>query len=90
MAQGKARRMQFSGEVRHVMQEFADCITGFPVSWALALGRLKDGVPDLVDVVVKRRLDGARGVISRSRDFIEFKEGAPGRGDPAAWLQAGR
>jgi hypothetical protein len=43
MAQGKARRMQFSGEVRQVMQEFADCITGFPARWALALGRLKDG-----------------------------------------------
>ncbi|MEH2480643.1 hypothetical protein V1282_004000 [Nitrobacteraceae bacterium AZCC 2146] len=44
---------------------------------AIALGRLKDELPDRVEVTVPSRLDGHPGAITRSRKFIDYRPGSP-------------
>jgi hypothetical protein len=44
---------------------------------AIALGRLKDELPDQVEVTVPSRLDGHPGAITRSRKFIDYRPGSP-------------
>jgi hypothetical protein len=46
---------------------------------AIALGRLKDELPDRVEVTVPSRLDRHPGAITRSRKFIDYRPGS------AAW-----
>jgi hypothetical protein len=65
------------------MQSLADLINSFKSNEAYALGRLKDGLPDRVRVVVAeelRKLNGAGGpsVIARTKNYIAFNEGEPG------------
>ena len=45
---------------------------------AIALGCLPDHIPDDVQVVTKRELASHPGAIARTRDFIDYREGAPG------------
>jgi hypothetical protein len=44
---------------------------------AIALGRLKDELPDRVEVTVPSRLDRHPGAITRSRKFIDYRPGSP-------------
>jgi hypothetical protein len=44
---------------------------------AIALGRLKDDLPDRVEVTVPSRLDRHPGAITRSRKFIDYRPGSP-------------
>jgi hypothetical protein len=70
MAHGTARRVKLTSP-----QAVADLMNGFTARQALSLGRLKGGLPERVDVVVKRELNGAAGVIARSLEFLEFRKG---------------
>ena len=53
MANGFARRVTIDN-----VQSLADLINGFKSNEAYALGRLKDGLPDRVQVVRKNDLNG--------------------------------
>ncbi|WOH51920.1 hypothetical protein [Bradyrhizobium sp. sBnM-33] len=44
---------------------------------AIALGRLKDELPDRVEITVPSRLDRHPGAITRSRKFIDYRPGSP-------------
>jgi hypothetical protein len=70
MAKGTAHCERFTSH-----QAIADRINGFNMCEALALGCPKDGTSDIVRVVTKRELNGAPGVIARSKDFLGFREG---------------
>ena len=72
MSVGTARRVEISG-----VEEFAKIIVGLRSYQGIALGALRVGLPDEVDVVVKAKLNGKKGVIARSRDYFNFREGKP-------------
>src|SRR5262245_23755881 len=74
MANGSARRVKID-----TMQALADLINTFTASEAYALGRLKDGLPDHVRVVLAAKLNGAKApsVIARTKEYLIFKEGEP-------------
>ena len=44
---------------------------------AIALGALKDGLPNSVPITVPGRLRGSPGAITRSRAFIDYRAGIP-------------
>ena len=73
MAKGTAWRVKID-----TMQALTDLINNFTPNQAYALGRLKDGLPDHVEVVRKDGLNGATNAIARTPDFLVFKEGKPG------------
>ena len=75
LAHGRARRFGFDR-----LGEFSQLIEGFRDNQAIALGQLRDGLPPAVEIVPKRRLNGATapakaGVISRTLDFFGFRPG---------------
>ena len=71
MANGYARRVVIDN-----MQALADLINRFTSREAYALGRLKDGVPDRVEVVRADKLNGADpSVIARMKEYLLFNEG---------------
>ena len=73
LAHGRARRFGFDR-----LSEFSRLIEGFRDNQAITLGRLADGLPAMVDIVPKRRLNGAAapaGAISRTLDFFGFRPG---------------
>jgi hypothetical protein len=70
---GSAERFGFE-----TAAELAAAIATCPTHQAFALGRLRDGIPDKVDVVTKRDLNGAApGTIARTLDYFEFLPGVP-------------
>ena len=78
MSLGSARRVQIDlGD----MQAFAALINGFTSHEAYAIGRLKEGLPDQVQIVVGDKLasfGGKPNVAARNQDHLVFVEGAPG------------
>jgi hypothetical protein len=60
------------------VQELADTINHFTSSEAYTHGRLRNGLPGRVSVVVRDKLNGATDVIARTREFLVFEEGEPG------------
>jgi hypothetical protein len=74
MTYGVARRFSFS-----FAQEFGERMARFEPNEALATGSLRPDLPDTVNVVTKRRLNGGAhpGVIARSQDYIRFRPGVP-------------
>jgi hypothetical protein len=80
MSVGSARRVQVDlGDMRAL----ADLINGFTSQQAYALGRLKEGLPDRVHIVVGDRLasfGGKPNVAARNQDHLIFVEGEPGVG----------
>ena len=76
-AKGYARRVRLD---LTDMQAFADLINRLGAREAYAIGRLKDGLPDRVRIVIAARLAGAKGdpnVIARTKEHIVFVEGEP-------------
>jgi hypothetical protein len=73
MAQGTARRIKLDGPA-----SLAQLIDRMRSDEALSLGRLRDDLPEEVEVVTKRELNGstAANTIARSLDYIEFAPGA--------------
>ena len=72
MSSGTARRFPVNSLVN-----FAELLSRLTSSQAIALGSLRDDLPDLVEVVTKNKLDrpedAARdGLISRTGDYIEY------------------
>ena len=74
MSRGIARRFQFD----HV-EEMAAAIARLTPNEALALGALRTGLPDQVEIVTKRKLNGAdhAGRIARTEAHIDFRPGTP-------------
>jgi hypothetical protein len=74
MSRGAARRFRFDS-----MQQFADLISGFQPNEALAVGTLRADLPDEVQVVAKRNLNGATRpeIIARTRDYISYRPREP-------------
>ena len=73
MVSGVAARTRIAGA-----GDLAALIDGVQSNQALALGALRLGLPDRVDVVTKRKLNGAAGVIARTGDYIGFRRDTPG------------
>ena len=75
MANGFARRVTIDN-----VQSLAGLINGFKSNEAYALGRLKDGLSDRVQVVRKDDLNGAEdpAVIARTLDYLAFNKDEPG------------
>jgi hypothetical protein len=75
MAHGTARRAEIDG-----MPALAHLINNLAPNQAYALGRLKDGLDDPVQVVPAAKLNGAKdpAVIARSKKYLCFNEGEPG------------
>jgi hypothetical protein len=74
MAEGKARRVVIGS-----MEELARLLKSMPSNKALALGRLRKGLPDEVRVVTKDKLNDSSpaDAIARSAEFLEFSKGQP-------------
>lgn len=75
MSTGFARRVTIDN-----VQSLADLINGFKPNEAYALGRLKEGLPDRVQVVRKSDLAGMEdsAFIARTLDYLAFNKGKPG------------
>jgi hypothetical protein len=76
MNHGRARRAPFDG-----LTSFAACIGSLAPCEAIALGALRDDLPDTVKVVTKARLElngaAANDVIARTADFIDYRPERP-------------
>ena len=73
MAKGTARRYKLQSA-----SSFARILVQTPSSVAYALGRIRDGFPDKVDVILARDLkhgEKRSGVIARSKDFLHYASG---------------
>jgi hypothetical protein len=76
MAKGSARRADID---LANLQTYVDLIHGFSSRQALSLGRLNDGLPDRVKVVVADKLPANHdpSVIARTKNFLTFDPGKP-------------
>ena len=72
MVQGAATRA-----TAETASELAKHIMSCRSDQAIALGALKKGLPDLVTVTTERKLKDNPGAISRSRQFIDYRQGTP-------------
>ena len=57
--------------------DFAKIISGCSPAEAIALGALKDGLPNSVPITVPGKVKETPGAITRSRNFIDYRPGAP-------------
>ncbi len=72
MVQGTATRA-----TAETASDLAEHIVSCGSDQAIALGALKTGVPDLVTITTERRLKDSPGAISRSRQFIDYRQETP-------------
>src|SRR5262249_52518751 len=72
MAHGAARRVHITS-----VSEFARLIERLRSNEAIALGALRAGLADLVQVVTKQKLNGAPNVIARTGADIVYRKGQP-------------
>jgi hypothetical protein len=70
MAHGTARRVQITS-----VSDFARLIERLRPNEAIALGALRTGLADLVQVVTKHKLNGAANVIARTGADIMYRKG---------------
>jgi hypothetical protein len=74
MANGRARRTVFDG-----LEAFACAIGQLGEDEALALGALREDLPEEVSVVAKRKLNGSElGIIARTQEYIAYRPATPG------------
>jgi hypothetical protein len=73
MARGTAKRATVAG-----VAELGRIIGSLPSNKAIALGAMRPGLPDEVQVVTKSKLSGATNVIARTADFITAPAGRAG------------
>jgi hypothetical protein len=69
MTRGTAERVKIAG-----IDELAALIGSLHPSQAIALGALRDGLPDEVRIVTKKKLNGQANTIARTRDEIFYRE----------------
>ena len=76
MTRGMARRFVFSAAC---MRDLGSKIDQFGPDEALATGAMRPDLPDTVQVVTKRKLNGGShpGIIARNQDFLSFRAGKP-------------
>jgi hypothetical protein len=74
MSAGTARRFEFSR-----LHQVATLIEQLQPHQAIALGRLRPGLPDQVEVVSKRKLNGGdhANLIARTQDYLFYQTGEP-------------
>ena len=72
MTHGTAERVKITG-----IDELAALIGSLHPSQAIALGALRDGLPDEVKIVTKKKLNGQANTIARTRDEILYRENCP-------------
>jgi hypothetical protein len=73
MSRGEARRAEIAD-----VGELAALIGGLESNQAIALGRLRVGLPERVEIVTKARMNGAASnIIARTGDDIVYKKGHP-------------
>ena len=72
MSRGSARRAPIAD-----LHALADQIVQLQQNQALALGTLRDGVPDEVKIVTEKELNGQANTIARTRDAIVYRENHP-------------
>ena len=74
MGQGHAERVHIKG-----LQDLPELIETLRHDQAISLGALKTELRDCVEIVTKKRLNGAAepGVIARTADHINYRPGAP-------------
>jgi hypothetical protein len=72
MANGTARRASIASVI-----DLGNLIEGLKPNEAIALGSLRDGLADQVEVVPKRKLNGAANVIARTSADIVYRKGQP-------------
>jgi hypothetical protein len=74
LLRGRARRIELNSA-----QGLADLIGSLGSSEGIVLGALRKRLPDYVEVVTKRKLNGASppGLIARTREFIDYRAGEP-------------
>jgi hypothetical protein len=72
MSRGSARRVGIAD-----VTQLGKLIEGLAANEAIALGALRPGLPDLVQIITKRELNGAalHGVIARNSQSIVFSNG---------------
>jgi hypothetical protein len=70
MVHGSAERRHLNGLVA-----FARMLETFPLSECLALGALRDSLPDRVAIVTKREVVAGNGAVARTRDNIYYRRG---------------
>ena len=59
------------------VEGFVDIIKDLNSYQAIALGAMKKGLPERVDVATKDRLNGNAGVIARDQEHISYRKGKP-------------
>jgi hypothetical protein len=61
------------------VHEFADVIAQLKSNQAIALGALRQGLLDDVEIITKDKLDGRKcnNIIARTKDAIEYRAGHP-------------
>jgi Family of unknown function (DUF5906) len=72
MAKGLACRIRVAG-----LHGFAAGLMLLQPHQAIALGALRDGLPDKVNIVTKKKLNGQADTIARTRDEIRYRENYP-------------
>jgi hypothetical protein len=75
MIQGRAARAPAA-----TASDLAEIIAGCASDEAIALGVLKDGLANSVPITVPAKIKDNPGAITRSRDFIDYRPGAPAWG----------
>jgi hypothetical protein len=78
MSIGTAARIAVPG-----IAELGELIAGLKLNQALALGALRSGLPQKVEVTTKRKIEALNGsvqpsLIARTADYLEFKPEQPG------------
>ena len=77
MANGEARRASFASVL-----DLGGLIEQLKPNEAIALGSLRAGLADRVEVVPKRKLNGAANVIARTGADIVYRKGQPALAAP--------
>jgi hypothetical protein len=75
MSRGVARRTKITS-----VEDFASLTAGLAQNQAWGMGALRDGLPDEVTIVTKRKLKQLRpgaNAISRTRDYLAYRPGQP-------------
>jgi hypothetical protein len=75
MVQGTAERAPAA-----TASDLAKIISDCSSDEAIALGSLKDGLPNSVPITVPRNIKNNPGAITRSREFIDYRPGIPAWG----------
>jgi hypothetical protein len=75
MIQGTAERAPAA-----TASDLAEIISDCSSDQAIALGSLKDGLPNSVPITVPRKIKDNPGAITRSREFIDYRPGIPAWG----------